>query len=327
MISGMTLVSSRSDLPPEVDAHTMRILAEIAEHGSVTAAAASLGYSQPALSQHLRRAEDRLGVALTARAGRGIRLTEVGEVLAFHGRTISTAFDAAAGALAELMGLRSGRVRLVGFPTASSSLVPSLIAELGRSHAGVAVSYHEEEPPEAVDAIRSGAADVAITFSYPGDRDDPHTESAQGLSVTTLWDDEMLLALPEQHPATAQQTVPMESLSGETWIAGCPRCRGHLLQVAETAEFVPDIAYETDNFGAVLGMVAAGIGVALVPGLALDSVRVPDGVVLKPTARRDRRTIHAVTGFGAERVPAVAAVLESLGSLDAERFGLAPIAA
>ncbi len=246
-------------------------------------------------------------------------------MLALHGRAVTTAFDAAAGALADLMGLHSGRARVIGFPTASSSIVPSLLAELGREHGGIAVSYHEDEPPEAVDAVRSGVADVAITFSYPGDRDDPHLDSAQGLTVTTLWADEMLLALPATHPAAQEERVSMESLRGETWIAGCPRCRGHLLEVAEAAGFAPSIAYETDNFGAVLGMVAAGIGVALVPQLALDSVKVPGGVALRPTARGDHRSIHIVTGFGAERVPAVKAVLSAASSLDGDRFGLRPV--
>ncbi|HWD62006.1 MAG TPA: LysR family transcriptional regulator, partial [Humibacter sp.] len=104
----------RSDPGPslEVDAHTLRIVRAIVEHGSITAAATALGYSQPAVSQHLRRAEGRIGMPLVARSGRGIRLTEAGRVLAKHAVTITTALDAAAGELAELSGLRSGRVRL-----------------------------------------------------------------------------------------------------------------------------------------------------------------------------------------------------------------------
>jgi len=307
---------------PELDAQTLRIVGAIAEHGSITAAADALGLSQPAVSQHLRRAEQRLGLALAERVGRSVRLTEAGEVLARHARTITNAFDAAAGELAELTGLRAGRVRLAGFPTASSTLVPRLVKDLAGKHPGLSVSYFEEEPPEAVEAVRSGAVDVAITFSYPGDRVDPHQESAQGLTVESLWQDEMLVALPSAHPAAAHERVAMEELSGEVWIAGCPRCRGHLLQVTETAGFTPTIAYETDNFSAVLGMADAGIGIALVPTLALASTRVPDGIVLRPTTRHDSRTIHIVTTEGASRVPAVAATLEALHSLDLARLSL-----
>jgi DNA-binding transcriptional LysR family regulator len=308
---------------PELDAQTLRIVGAIAEHGSITAAAEALGYSQPAVSQHLRRAEQRLGLPLAERVGRSVRLTEAGEVLARHARTITNAFDAAAGELAELSGLRAGRVRLAGFPTASSTVVPKLVKELAATHPGLSVSYLEAEPPEAVEAVRSGAVDVAITFSYPGDRVDPHQESAQGLTVDSLWQDEMLVALPAAHPAAVHDRVPMSELAGETWIAGCPRCRGHLLQVTESAGFAPTIAYETDNFSAVLGMADAGIGIALVPTLALASTRVPDGIVLRSTAKGDSRTIHVVTTEGAGRVPAVAATLETLHALDLARLDLA----
>jgi molybdate transport repressor ModE-like protein len=307
---------------PELDAQTLRIVGAIAEQGSITAAADALGLSQPAVSQHLRRAEQRLGLPLAERVGRSVRLTEAGEVLARHARTITNAFDAAAGELAELSGLRAGRVRLAGFPTASSTVVPRLVKDLAAKHPGLSVSYFEEEPPEAVEAVRSGAVDVAITFSYPGDRVDPHQESAQGLTVESLWQDEMLVALPAAHPAAAHERVPMEALADEVWIAGCPRCRGHLLQVTETAGFTPTIAYETDNFSAVLGMADAGIGIALVPTLALASTRVPEGIVLRPTGRGDARSIHVVTTEGASRVPAVAATLEALHSLDLARLSL-----
>ncbi|WP_022881156.1 LysR family transcriptional regulator [Gryllotalpicola ginsengisoli] len=309
----MTLVAD--DLP-ELDAQTLRIIGAIAEHGSITAAAAALGYSQPAISQHLRRAEQRLGLALAERVGRGVRLTEAGQVLARHARAVTTAFDAAAGELADLAGLRSGRVRLVGFPTASATVVPRLLQALTSAHPGLTVSYVEDEPPEAVEAVRAGTADLAVTFSYPGDRVDPHRDSAQGLAVEALWRDEMLAAVPSDHPVASCRAVPVRELAAAAWIAGCPRCRGHLLQVAQDADFAPRIAYETDNFAAVLGMVAAGIGVALVPQLALATTRVPEGVVLRPTTNRDRRTIHAVTTDGASKVPAIAAALHALAALD-----------
>ena len=182
--------------PLELDAHTLRIVRALVEHGSITAAAGALGFSQPAVSQHLRRAEARIGMPLIARSGRGVRLTEAGRVLARHARTITTALDAAAGELAELSGLRAGRVRLAAFPTASSTLVPQVLRRLQATHPGIGVGYLEAEPPEAVEAVRSQQADLAITFGYPGDRVDPHAEGARGLVVVPLWRDEMMLALP-----------------------------------------------------------------------------------------------------------------------------------
>lgn len=302
-------------LAAALDLQTVRVVRRIAEHGSLTAAAESLGYSQPAVSQQLRRFEERTGIALVERVGRGIRLTESGRVLARHANAVATALEAAAGELAELRGLRAGRVRLVAFPSASATLVPRLIAALAAEHPGVTVTYVEAEPPEAVAAVRADRADVAITFSYPGDRDDPHRASARGLDVRAYGEEPMRLVLPAGHPAAASDRIELGALGDEPWIAGCPRCRGHLLELADAAGFTPRIAFETDNFVAVEGMVAQGLGVALLPALALAaSPRHPD-VVTRPTARADVRSLHLVTAKGAERVPAVAATLAALAGL------------
>jgi molybdate transport repressor ModE-like protein len=321
----MSLVSPAS-APLELDSHTLRIVRAIAEAGSITAAAAALGFSQPAISQHLKRAEQRIGMPIVTRVGRGVRLTEAGRVLARHAGTITTALDAAAGELAELSGLRAGRVRVVAFPSASPTLVPRLLGTLSRVHPGIGISYLEAEPPEAVEAVREQRAELAITFSYPGDRIDPHKESARGLVVAPLWRDEMMLAVPDAHPAASASSVDLKSLAGDRWIAGCIRCRGHLLQLADEAGFEPSIAYETDNFVAVLGMVAAGLGVALIPSLAIDAASVPPGVSIRPTRNHDARTIHLVGAAGSDQVPAIAATAQAIVELDTSTWRLVPAA-
>jgi DNA-binding transcriptional LysR family regulator len=305
------------DLAAALDLQTVRVVRQVADHGSLTAAAEALGYSQPAVSQQLRRFEERTGIALVERVGRGIRLTQSGRVLARHANAVATALEAAAGELAEIRGLRAGRVRIVAFPSASATLVPRLIAALGTRHPGVAVTYVEAEPPEAVAAVRADRADLAITFSYPGDREDPHRASARGLDVRELGDEPIRLVLPAGHPAAASEVVDLAALGDEPWIAGCPRCRGHLLELADAAGFAPRIAFETDNFVAVEGMVAQGLGVALLPALALAASPRHPGVVTKPTARADVRTLHVVTARGADRVPAVGATLAALDELTA----------
>ncbi|NUT59258.1 MAG: LysR family transcriptional regulator, partial [Agromyces sp.] len=135
--------ASIDGLAAALDLQTVRVVRQVAEHGSLTAAAEALGYSQPAVSQQLRRFEERTGIALVERVGRGIRLTQSGRVLARHANAVATALEAAAGELAEIRGLRAGRVRLVAFPSASASLVPRLISALGAAHPGVAVTYVE----------------------------------------------------------------------------------------------------------------------------------------------------------------------------------------
>ena len=300
---------------PDIDAQALRVVKAIADEGSITGAAAALGYSQPAISQQLKRLEQRLEVPLVERVGRSVRLTEAGRILARHAPAVTTALDAAAGELAELRGLRAGRVRLVGFPSASPTIVPRLLAELEAAHAGVVVTYLEAEPPEAVEAVREDRADIALTFSYPGDRDDPHGPSARGLSVEAIGSDDLLMVLPAGHPAASGRHVDVASLSDEKWIAGCPRCRGHLLQLCARAGFEPHIAFETDNAVAVEGLVAQGIGVATLPRLAAASFPLLPGVVTVPLPPAEARTIHVVTAHGADRVPAIRVTLAAITRL------------
>lgn len=323
-LDGSPLVPALA-LESELDSHTLRIVRAIAEHGSITAASRVLGFSQPAVSQHLKRAEGRIGMPIVTRAGRGVRLTEAGRVLARHARTITTALDAAAGELAELSGLRAGRVRLAAFPSASSTIVPRLLRQMASGHPGVGISYLEAEPPEAVQAVRDQRADLAITFSYSDDRVDPHRESARGLVVQPLWRDELRLVLPAQHSLARNDSVRLEDLATENWIAGCPRCRGHLLQLTRGAGYEPRIAYETDNVVAVLGMVAEGLGVATVPTLALASAAIPPGAVIRHTSARNERTINLVGAIGSERVPAIAAAAARIVEMDPTCWSLTAV--
>jgi molybdate transport repressor ModE-like protein len=306
----------------DVDSHALRIVHSISEFGSITAAARSLGYSQPAVSQHLKRLEARLGMPLVTKSGRGVRLTEAGRILARHAATVTQALDAAAGELSDLAGLRSGRVTLAAFPSASATVVPTLLRGLALRHPGVQLNYVEAEPPEAVRAVRDRTADLAITFSYTGDQADPHRQSAQGLTVVPLWRDEMLVVVPSEHALAGLDRIDLALLTDEEWIGGCPRCRAHLLDLASRSGFSPSISYETDNVVAVFGMVAAGLGVALVPALAVAASPLPAGIVARPTAGGDFRTIHLVGTEGAETVPAVAATIRAIGEVDAAPWSL-----
>ncbi len=301
----------------DLDSPTLRVIAAIAEYGSITRAAAVLGLSQPAVSQQLRRVEGRIGMPLVSRAGRGIRLTDAGEVLARHAGVVLAALDSAAGELSDLSGLRSGRVRLSAFPSASSTIVPQLIQSMGAEHAGVQFTYLEAEPPAAVAAVRDGVSDIAIAFHYPADRNDPFQASSEGLVVHELTRDDLLVLVPEGHAvlAGASDRLDLAELRAENWIAGCPRCRSHLLDSCARRGFAPAIAFETDNFVAVMSMVAAGLGVALLPGLARRASSLPAGVVARPTTGDDHRMIVAVTRPDAHHIPAVGETLRLLRTL------------
>jgi len=305
-----------ADTDDELDAHSLRVVKAIADTGSITAAARLLGYSQPAVSQQLRRLERRAGMPIVERVGRGVRLTEAGHVLARHAVAVTTALDAAAGDLAELRGLRAGRVRIAAFPSASSIVVPRVIAAVTARRPGVSISFVEAEPPEAIVAVREDRADIALTYSYPGDRRELDL-SANGLAVRTVGGDDTVLVLPADHPAT-HGPIDLARLADERWIAGCPQCRGHLLEACARAGFVPDIAFETDNYIAVENLVAQGVGVAILPRMAVASFPLLSGIAAPPLPDAEARTLHVVTARGAERVPAVGVALEVIGEVLAE---------
>ncbi len=311
-----------NDADTALDLHSIRIVRAIAETGTITGAARALGYSQPAISQHLQRAEARLSLPLVTRVGRSIRLTEAGQVLARHALTITSALDAASGDLADLAGLRTGTVRLAAFPTASSTIVPRLFASMAVSHPAVQISYVETEPPEAVALLREGSIDLAVTFSYLNDRADPHRESANGLGVETLFTEEMVVVIPANHPLAEQPVIDVAQLVRERWIAGCPRCRGHLMAVCEVAGFEPVITFETDNASAVLNIVANGLGVAMLPRLALATTAMPSGAVTRPHTPKSVRSVHLLANQGAERVPSLSATMKLLRELDGADWGL-----
>jgi len=304
------------------DLLSLRIVRAIAEHGTISKAARALGYSQPALSQHLTRAQSRIGLALIVRSGRGVRLTEAGRALASHAVTILNAVDAASAELAELAGLSSGTVRIAAFPTASSTVIPRLIRQLRQQHPNLTVNYVEAEPPQALQLLRDGTADVAITFSYPGDRADPHLSRDGAHTTVPLFTEPVVLVLPDSHPLASADRVSLGDLANDAWIAGCALCRGHLLALCEVEGFAPEIELETDNALAVLNFVSRGLGVALLPQLALSSLALPEGVSIHAPQPSSERTIQYVIQPGATRIPSVATTIKTLSALGGSAWGL-----
>lgn len=294
-----------------LDAAGLRVMKAIADEGTFTAAAQSLGYTQPAVSQMVRRLEERTGTVLVERSGRVVRLTEAGALLARHAEQILGALDRAESEISAIAGLQSGRVRLMAFPSSSATLVPRALAKLRREHPHVTVQFTEAEPPESMAALRAGSVDLAVAFSYEGTDAGRGEDDLAGLEVIDVLTDPVMLVLPKDHPLAGQDEVLLADLAADTWIAGCPRCRGHLLTLSRNAGFEPDVTFETEDYVAVLGLVAAGLGVALVPELILHTVSHPD-VVVRPVSPPSRRVVQVVTTPDLRRVPAVAAILEAL---------------
>lgn len=297
-----------------MDLTRLRVLAAVAREGSVTAAARSLHYAQPSVSHHLARLEAEVGVPLLERHGRGVRLTAAGRLLAARADEILGRVGAARDELDALVSLSAGRVRLAAFPSALATLVPDVVARLARDHPGLGVGLVEAEPPEALDALRRGAADVALVFEH-----DRSPVDVEGLRAVPVLAEELFLvraaddAAPPggggSAPGADPVLVDLAPLAEAAWIAGCERCRADLVGRCERAGFTPRVAFETDDYVAVQSLVAAGVGVSLLPALALRAHRDPRvrTHALPGAARR----VLAVT-YGERPSPGAAAVVDGL---------------
>ncbi|MFA5607370.1 MAG: LysR family transcriptional regulator [Leucobacter sp.] len=304
-----------------VDSTELRILHTLATTGSLTATAAALGLSQPAVSQRIKRVETRLAVPLIERSGRGIRLTTAGRILAEHGRTVVAEIDAALAAIDDLRGERAGTLRLVGFPSASATIVPALMRLLAKEAPDVALQYREAEPPAATTMLRDGEVDCALIFDYEGAADLP-----AGSAFVPLWREEVSLVVSDARVVTGG-AASLGDFAAEHWIAGCEKCRGHLMSAAGEAGFEPDIIQETDNVPAMLAMAAAGGAVALVPGLALAAAHsLPDDASALPLDPPRFRTIGIVAMDTANESPQVRLAKRLLSQVDGSVWGLEPVA-
>jgi len=290
-----------------LDVNRLRVIDAVARHGSVTAAARELHYSQPSVTHHLGRLEAETGAQLLQRAGRGIRLTPAGRLLADRAAEILGRIDAAGAELSAHVGLSAGRVRLAAFASAIGSLVPAAVATLARRHPNLEISLTDTHPPEAIELLRTGKVDVAIIFRY----DATEAEEA-GIRLHHLLDDSVYVL-------STRPTGTLATLRDETWIAGCDRCRGHLLSICADAGFEPRIGATSDDMVVMSSLVAAGLGVATQTGLALRAHHV-EGVVATELPGT-KRYIHAATYGEPPDPPATAALLAALAEAAAAAAG------
>jgi molybdate transport repressor ModE-like protein len=281
-----------------LDVNRLRVLDAVARHGSVTAAAKELHYSQPSVSHHVARLEAETGAQLLQRVGRGVRLTPAGRLLADRAAEILGRLDAADAELSAHVGLTAGRVRLAGFSSAIGSLVPRAMAELAARHPDLEVSLIDTHPPEAMELLRAGTIDVALVFRY--DETEPEPE---GIRLHDLLDDPVYLL-------STRRVRNLRSLRDATWIAGCERCRSHLLSVCADEGFEPRIGYTSDDMVVMQALVAAGLGVTTIPGLALRAHRL-DGIIATELPGSPRH-VYAATYGEPPDPPATAALLDAL---------------
>jgi DNA-binding transcriptional LysR family regulator len=283
-----------------LDVTRLRVIDAVARHGSVTAAARELHYSQPSVTHHLARLETATGAQLLQRVGRGIRLTPAGQLLADRAAEIIGRIDAADAELSAHVGLTAGRVRLAGFSSAIGSLVPQAVAALAGRHPGLQVSLTDTHPPDAIELLRTGRIEVAIIFRYDETEPEP-----TGVRLHHLLDDPLYLL-------SARRGRKLGALRDATWIAGCDRCRSHLLTLCADEGFEPQIGYTSDDMVVMQALVAAGLGVTTIPGLALRAHRA-EGIVASELPG-SKRHVYAATYGEPPDPPATVAVLEALAA-------------
>ena len=298
-----------------LDVRRMRVLREVAARGSFSAAAEALSFTQSAVSQQVAALEREAGATLVERGPRGIRLTDAGRALVAHADAILARIVAAEEELAAIAGLRGGRLRLASFQSAGATLVPRAVAEFRERHAGVELAMIEAEPEEACEHLRSGEIDLALVYDFepiPGMLEDE-------LELTHLIEDPYDAILPRDHRLAERRVLRLADLADEPWIASTERCgcRQITERACQEAGFEPRVAFEADETLAAQALVAAGVGVTVLPRLALATVH--PGVVVRPL-RRDAvvRRIWAARPAAGYRSPASEAMVQILGDVAKE---------
>jgi DNA-binding transcriptional LysR family regulator len=291
------------------------VLTEVVRCGSFSAAAEALSYTQSAVSQSIARLESETGATLLVRDRRGIRPTAAGATLVDHAQTILAQVQAAEDELAAVLGVRSGRLRVASFPSAGATLMPEALATFRNGHPDVSLTLVEGEPEDIAPRLRSGELDLALLFAFPGGAD----SLTAGLRPVRLLEDQMHVALPADHPLAQRPELDISELRDQDWVqtSSASPCARHVVRMCRAAGFEPHVTFESDDYETVQGLVAAGTGVALIPGLAL--TRVHPGIAVRSLTPTPVRTVLAATPPGPAAVPAARTMMEILVDI-ADRY-------
>jgi DNA-binding transcriptional LysR family regulator len=294
----------------------LRVLCEVVERGSFSAAAEALAYTQSAVSQAIARLEAEVGTPVVVRDRRGVRPTAAGATLVEQAAAIFIQVDAAEEELAAVMGLRGGRLRMASFPSAGATLMPEAIAMFRAGHPDISLTLAEGEPEEIAPRLRAGEIDLALLFEFPGVVE----WTGATLRSVTLLEDPMHVVLPAAHPLAGKDGLTLTDLAEEEWVqtSSSSPCARHVVRSCLSAGFEPKVTFESDDYETVQGLVAAGVGVALIPQLALTRERA-DIVVRALDPSSPTRKVIAATARGPGVSPAAKTMLQVLTDV-AERY-------
>jgi DNA-binding transcriptional LysR family regulator len=302
-----------------LDVKRLSVLREVAGRGSFSAAADALFLSQSAVSQQIATLEREVGMKLLDRTRSGPKLTDAGRVLVSHAEAAIARLEEAERELAAIAGLEGGELRMASFPSASATILTEAVSVFHRRHPKVKLSVADAEPEESVPRLRGGELDLVLTFDYPLV---PHIDD-RDLDRTLVLTENMHIALPKDHPLAARQVVPIAELADLEWLCGSrpSSCGEVVVRACRDAGFEPRIGFESDDYHVMQGFIAAGLGVTLLPDLALPTLR--DDLVVRATdPPAPARRVWAATRAEGARSPAtdeMVAVLADVGESFAER--------
>jgi DNA-binding transcriptional LysR family regulator len=245
----------------------LHVLAEVADRGSFSAAAASLEMTQSAVSQHISALERAVGMALVDRTSRPPQLTEAGAALVRHARAVLTRLDAAEQELAAVAGRRLGRVRLGAFPTALATFVPPALAAFKQRVPAVTLSVVDDHMPQLLRRLGEGELDLAIIYGHEALPD----AASREFERAHLLDDPFRAVLPRAHHlARKRRPISLSDLSNETWIGGSTASGWFRIvrQSCREVGFEPSVALTSDDYVGIQALVAANLGITILPGLA-----------------------------------------------------------
>jgi DNA-binding transcriptional LysR family regulator len=296
------------------------VLRAVVDHGSFSAAAEALSYTQSAVSQAIARLEAETGTTLVVRGRRGVAPTDAGALLVGHAERIAAAIARAESELAQLTGEHRSRLRLASFPSGGATLMPVAVARFRRLLPDVSLTLVEGEPGEIVPRLRAGELDMGLLFDFPRapavGRPSARPRAGAGLRSVTLLEDPLDLVLPAGHRLAGRPRITLADLSGEPWVQTTAQspCARHVVASCHTAGFTPAVAFESDDYDTVQGLVAAGVGVALIPRLALDALH-PGLVVRALHPHSPVRRVTVATPAAATLSPAARAMIDVLAEV------------
>ena len=274
-LSATTLVKHRFNhyagaVISTASAERVLLLATVARHGTMTRAAAAIGYTVSAISQQVRKLEQEAGQPLLHRHSRGVRLTDAGQAVVDHAEQIRGQLQSLQGSLDDIAGVRAGSLHMGTFPTVGASLLPLALDRFQREHPGIDLTVRSVRLAPLLSLLNSRAITMSLLWDYQwAQLDLPHAD------VRFLMDDPPSLVVSESHRLASRTSVEVPELLDETWVV---RAEGHpmidvIVHASNRIGFHPKIAYEANDYQEVQAMVAIGVGVSLVPKLALTVLR------------------------------------------------------